>query len=96
MTPDHWQSLILQSLAMAITLFGMMWTWRRSDRRERAEIRHMAEEKQTSLHEENKKTFAELKEGQGRIQARIEEYPLHAHTERAGPLCAEGIYPPRD
>ena len=96
MTPEHWQSLIMQTLALMITLFGMMWGWRRSDRAERTRIREAASAKQDSLHEENKKTFAELKQGQGNIETKIATYGLHTHTERTGPLTVDGLWPPKD
>ena len=96
LTPDHYQAIILQAIALGITLFGMMWGWRRMDRKEREEIREKAQAKQDSLHEENKKTFAELKAGQTTIEGKIETYGLHTHTERAGPLTVDGLWPPRD
>ena len=92
----EWPHIILESAALGITMFGLMWGYRREDRKERRELRETAQAKQLSMHEENKRTFGELKVGQTTIEQKLELIPLHAHTEKEGVLRAENIYPPRD
>lgn len=79
---DVWHFLETMAGAGAVLLVYVL-TVRREDK-----------SRQDKMHEENRSFMMVLKSGQQDIEAKMEILPLHGHTERGGPLHAEGIYRP--
>ena len=75
---------VAELLIATLTFWGIMYGFRREDRKERQHIRETAEAERLRQHQEN--------------QAKLDEivtvnkfHPPHLHTERAGNLTFEGM-----
>lgn len=81
----EWGHIAVETTGLGITLFGMMWAWRREDRKERERIRTEAHVHQQAQHEQNAQKLDLLLHENS-------ERPPHVHIEAEDePLNEKGI-----
>lgn len=79
----EWGHIAVESTGLGITLFGMMWAWRREDRKERQHIRESTQAQQDTRHKENQDKLDLLLHEN-------EERPPHLHIEADNEPLNEG------